>query len=61
MKNHRENTLETDKWHLSFNKGSESPNFYVTFFAKKELFLSETKKTFLLNYGCLLFDACSWM
>jgi hypothetical protein len=59
MKNYQESTRETDKWRLSLDKGKKSSNFYVTFFEKKELFLSEAKKMFLLNYGCLLFDACS--
>jgi len=59
MKNHRENTQETDNWNLSLNKAREKPNFCVRFFEKKELFLSEAKKMFLLNYGCLLFNACS--
>ena len=59
MKNHRENTQETDTWHLSVYKGKESPYSSVRFFEKKRLFLSEAKKMFLLNYGCLLFDACS--
>jgi hypothetical protein len=59
MKNHRENTQETDNWHLSLNKEMESSGSCVKLFEKKELFLSEAKKMFLLNYGCLLFNACS--
>jgi len=59
MKVNRENTRETDMWHLSLNKGKKSQHFYVIFFEKKKLFLREATETFLLNYGCVLFGAYS--